>query len=68
MANKYATELHKSFRSMQRTVTALIELRDLFPEEDPQSSLVQVLVDRLEGDVLGLQREVFACMARLSKK
>ena len=51
---------YDALKTMRETIRAFAELSDLVPEEDPLSSLWQILVDRIEADMVVLNKEVHA--------
>ncbi len=49
---------YDALKTMRETIRAFSELTDLIPEEDSLSSLWLILVERLEGDMIVLNKEV----------
>jgi len=49
---------YDALETMRETIRAFAELSDLVPEEDSLSSLWQILVDRIEADMVVLNKEV----------
>lgn len=49
---------YDALKTMRETIRAFAELSDLVPEEDSLSSLWQILVDRIEADMVVLNKEV----------
>lgn len=62
---KLSQDLYDSLRTTQRSVDALIQLRDILPEGDKNSDLVSCLVDGLESNYTDLR---LICLDHLAGK
>ncbi len=51
---------YDALKSMSETIRAFSELTDLIPDDDSLSSLWRILVDRIEGDMVVMHKEVGA--------
>ena len=55
---------YDALKTMRETIRAFAELSDLVPEEDSLSSLWQILVDRIEADMVVLNKEAIKLLVK----
>ncbi|MBV1789022.1 hypothetical protein KQ940_13270 [Marinobacterium sp. D7] len=56
-------KVYDALKGVQRSVSALGELRNLIPEEDQYANLITCLAERLEADFVVLQSACFKQMS-----
>lgn len=61
---KKSSESMDSLNQITKTIHSFVELVDLMPQNDARTSLLRIISDHLEGDLLQLRREL-SCSSRV---